>query len=58
MHSFLGLMAGGTCLFQHRAAPTSGIVLGLSQAGEVRQPRDEETSGRQNADSGYVKAEG
>ena len=27
-------------LFQPRAAPTSGIVSGLSQAGEARQPRD------------------
>ena len=40
MHSFLGLIALGTGPFQHRAAPTSGIVSGLSQAGEVKQPRD------------------
>ena len=58
MHSFLGLITLGTRPFQYRATPTSGIVSGLSQAGEVRQSRDEETSCRQNEDSGYVKAEG
>ena len=36
MHSFLGLIALGTGPFQHRAAPTSGTVSGLSQAVEVR----------------------
>ena len=40
MHSFLGPMALVTARFQHRAVLTSDIVLGLSQAGEVRQPRD------------------
>ena len=30
----------GICPFQHRTAPPSVIVSGLSQAGEVRQPRD------------------
>ena len=58
MHSFLGLIAPETSPFQHRATPTSSIVSGLSQAGEVLQPRDQETSCRQNEDSGYVKAEG
>ena len=57
IHSFLGLIASGNCLFLLRAVPPSGIVSGLSQAGEVRQSRDEETSCRQNEDSGYVKAE-
>ena len=58
MQSFLGLIALRNCPFQHRAPPTSGIVSGLNQVGEVRQPRDWETSHRQNEDSGYVKAEG
>ena len=35
MHSFLGLVAQKTCPFQHRATPTSGIVLGLSQVGDA-----------------------
>ena len=35
MHSFLGLIALGDQPFQHRAAPTSGIVLGLSQVGDA-----------------------
>ena len=30
----------GTCPFQHRTALSSVIVSGLSQAGEVRQPRN------------------
>ena len=50
MYSFLGLITLGN--------PPSVIVSGLSQAGEVRQPRDWETSCRQNEDLGYVKAEG
>ena len=58
MHSFLGLIPQGICPSQHRTALPSVIVSGLRQAGEVRQPRDEETSCRQNEDSGYVKAEG
>ena len=36
MHSFLGLIAPGNHLFLPRAAPPSGIVSGLSQAGEAR----------------------
>ena len=58
MYSFLSLIAPGNHPFQPRATPPSSIVSGLSQAGEVRQRRDEETSRRQNEDSGYVKAEG
>ena len=48
----------GIIPFQNRSAPPSVIVSGLSQAGEVRQPRDYETSYRQKEDSGSVKAEG
>ncbi|KAF6086190.1 hypothetical protein HJG60_008396 [Phyllostomus discolor] len=33
MHSFLGLITLGNHPFQHRAAPTSSIVSGLSQVG-------------------------
>ena len=40
MYSFLGLIAPGNCPFLPRAAPPSCIASGLSQAGEVRQPRD------------------
>ena len=40
MHSFLGLIALGNHPFLPRAAPLSGMVSGLNQAGEVRQPRD------------------
>ena len=58
MHSFLGLIALGNFSFLPRAAPPSHIVSGLSQAGEVRQRRDQETFHRQNEGSGYVKAEG
>ena len=58
MHSFLGLITPGNCPFLPRTAPPSGIVSGLSQVGEVRQPRDWETSYRPNEDSGYVKAKG
>ena len=58
MHSFLGLIAPGNCPFLPRAALPSVIVSGLSQAGEVRQPRHQETSCRQNEDSGYVKDKG
>ena len=35
MHSFSGLIAPGNCLFQHKAAPASRIVSGLSHAGEA-----------------------
>ena len=58
MHSFLGLIALGNCPFLPRASQPFGIVSDLSQAGEVRQPRDEQSSYRQNEDSGSVKAEG
>ena len=58
MYFFLGVIAPGNCPFQHRTAPTSSIVSGFSRAGEVRQPRDQETSCRQDEDSGYVKAKG
>ena len=59
MYSFLGLITPGeSTVFWNRAALPSVIVSGLSQAGEVRQPKDEETSCRHNEDSGYVKAEG
>ena len=40
IYSFLGLIAPGIRPFQHRIAPPSVIVSGLSQAWEVRQPRD------------------
>ena len=40
MYFFLGLVALGNHQFLPRAALSSGIVSGLSQAGEVRQPRD------------------
>ena len=40
MYSFLDLITLGNHPFLPRAAPPSGIVSGLSQAGEVRQPRD------------------
>ena len=58
MHSFLDLIALGNQLFLPRVPPPSVIVSGLSQAREVRQPRDQESSCRQNEDSGYVKAKG
>ena len=58
MYSFLGLITLGNHSFLPGAAPPSSIVSGLSQAGEVRQPRDWETSCRQNEDSGFVKPEG
>ena len=55
---FLGLIPEGIRSSQHRTALPSVIVSGLSQAGKVRQPRDQETSCRQNEDSGYLKVEG
>ena len=55
---FLGLIPQGIRPSQHRTALSSVIASGLSQAREVRQPRDWETSCRQNEDSGYFKAEG
>ena len=54
----LGLIPQGIRPSQHRTALPSVIASGLSQAREVRQPRDYETSCRQNEDSGYFKAEG
>ena len=35
MYSFSGLITPGNRPFQHRAAPTSGIVSGLNQVGDV-----------------------
>ena len=58
MHSFLGLITLENCWLLPRAAPPSGIVSGLSQSGEVRQPRDWETSYREHEHSSYVKAKG
>ena len=59
MHVFLlGLIPQGICPSQHRTVLPSVIASGLSQAREVKQPRDYETSCRQNEDSGYFKAEG
>ena len=54
----LGLIPQGICPSQHGTALPSVIVSGLSQAREVRQTRDQETSCRQNEDSGHFKAEG
>ena len=54
----LGLIPQGIRPSQHGTAPPSVIASGLSQAREVRQLRDYETSCRQNEDSGYFKAEG
>ena len=54
----LGLILQGIRPSQPRTALPSVIASGLRQAREVRQPRDEETSCRQNEDSGYFKAEG
>ena len=56
MPSLLRLMLPENCPFQHRAAPTSSIVLGLSQVGgagsqEIRRLFTD------REDSGYDKAE-
>ena len=50
----LRLIPQGIRPSQHRTALPSVIASGLSQAREVRQPRD----CRQNEDSDYFKAEG
>ena len=55
---FLRLDSPGNPPLPAQTALPSVIVSGLSQAREVRQPRDLETSCRQNEDSSYVKAEG
>ena len=52
MHSFLGLVIPGDMPFPAQGPPTSSIVSGLGEAGEGRQPRDQETFCRQNEDSG------
>ena len=54
----LGLIPQGIRPSQHRTALPFVIASGLSQAREVRQPRDQETSCGLNEDSGYFKAEG
>ena len=54
----LGLILQGIRPSQHGTALPSVIASGPSQAWEARQPRDQETSCRQNEDPGYFKAEG
>ena len=46
MHSFLGLIALGTCPFQHRATPTPNNVLGLGHCFRLKSGRGSKAARR------------
>ena len=58
LHSFLGLISLGNLPFPAQGHTHLWHCFWLKSGREVRQPRDWETSCRQNEDSGSVKIEG